>query len=1098
MKELEQELVPEWRAKYLDYRQGKKKIKAISRALRNINQTPRTPRRKGPNAFLPTTSDTAPKYSFINRSQFGRGSGSGNVAAAQSLRSVADRSGNVGARGQEGGQSTPSRRVIPIPRSSEEQPLRSEEGQPLTRYGSIIGTPPSADRQNYARAGKPPVLELPDPAMDPEQADSESSMRSRNPLSRKKRTRTDIEANGSVPEAGRGKSHSPFRSKLPSKYRSIFQPRRVNSLPGIEGSRPLMKRMLSLGGGGPPASPRDTDVPLEAYKEVDFRQAEFFNFLDKELDKVEAFYKEKEDEATDRLKVLREQLHIMRDRRLEELIASQTAKMKAKQRKKSDAKGENDGANGGLLPAMDVFSADERPRSNGHIMSNSWLDPLDSALKAAQSGKFGKSTKAMQELGTPTSIQPRNPDNDRDYSRRPASPDVPYRTARRKLKIALQEYYRGLELLKSYALLNQTAFRKINKKYDKAVNAKPSLRYMVEKVAHTDFVRSEVLDGHIRTVEDLYARYFERGNRKVAVGKLKAPNARAGDYTGSTFRNGLFAAAGAVLGIQGVVYGAELLFNADRVLSTQTTFLFQLYGGYFLMLFLVLLFCLVCKLFTVAKINYVFVFEFDTRHHMDWRQLSEIPCFLLFLEGLIVYLNFGRFGGDAMFLYYPIVLIVVTGIILFLPAPILYPRSRSWFAYSNWRLFFSGLYPVEFRDFFLGDMYCSEIYAMGNIPMFFCLYVNKWQNPGQCNSNHSRLMGFFSTLPGIWRALQCLRRYRDTRDVFPHLVNCGKYTMTILYYMCKSLWQIDRGKHHEILFIFFATANAIYCSIWDVVMDFSLGDPYCRYPLLRKTLGYKQVWIYYVALVLDPILRFNWILFAIYKNDIQHTALLSFILAITEVLRRGMWSVLRVENEHCTNVRRFRASRDVPLPYEVSTLTGSPTQPTRDEQQRLRPHTFPPLVRVTTPAHATGVDLEATPGAQANLSQRSRRPESSPSPMTRGMSRIGTLLQEAHAQDFERKRRPEVGLKHQRGFESSDEEDSEKELGGIEDEMGEVNDGREEEEGGDEEANEEREAEAEREIQEESTRGRDEEQVEAAQNLIVDAGHRVTASPERM
>lgn len=42
------------------------------------------------------------------------------------------------------------------------------------------------------------------------------------------------------------------------------------------------------------------------------------------------------------------------------------------------------------------------------------------------------------------------------------------------------------------------------------------------------------------------------------------------------------------------------------------------------MLFLVLLFCLVCKLFAVAKINYVFVFEFDTRHHMDWRQLSEV------------------------------------------------------------------------------------------------------------------------------------------------------------------------------------------------------------------------------------------------------------------------------------------------------------------------------------------------------------------------------------------------------------------------------------------------------------------------------------------
>jgi len=32
---------------------------------------------------------------------------------------------------------------------------------------------------------------------------------------------------------------------------------------------------------------------------------------------------------------------------------------------------------------------------------------------------------------------------------------------------------------------------------------------------------------------------------------------------------------------------------------------------------------------------------------------------------------------------------------------------------SQWRLLFAGLYPVEFRDFFLGDMFCSLTYAMG-------------------------------------------------------------------------------------------------------------------------------------------------------------------------------------------------------------------------------------------------------------------------------------------------------------------------------------------------------------------------------------------------
>jgi hypothetical protein len=50
----------------------------------------------------------------------------------------------------------------------------------------------------------------------------------------------------------------------------------------------------------------------------------------------------------------------------------------------------------------------------------------------------------------------------------------------------------------------------------------------------------------------------------------------------------------------------------------------QIYAGYFLMNFLFLLFCMACRVWHKAKINYVFVFEYDTRHHLDWRQLSEV------------------------------------------------------------------------------------------------------------------------------------------------------------------------------------------------------------------------------------------------------------------------------------------------------------------------------------------------------------------------------------------------------------------------------------------------------------------------------------------
>ncbi len=98
-----------------------------------------------------------------------------------------------------------------------------------------------------------------------------------------------------------------------------------------------------------------------------------------------------------------------------------------------------------------------------------------------------------------------------------------------------------------------------------------------------------------------------------------------------------------------------------------------------------------------------------------------------------------------------------------------------------------------------------------NIEVFFCLYANTWVDPVQCNSSRSRLLGFFSTLPGILRGLQCIRRYHDTKNVFPHLVNCGKYTFTVLFYMSLSMYRLDRTQQLKAFFIFCASMNAIYC-----------------------------------------------------------------------------------------------------------------------------------------------------------------------------------------------------------------------------------------------------------------------------------------------
>jgi xenotropic and polytropic retrovirus receptor 1 len=140
---------------------------------------------------------------------------------------------------------------------------------------------------------------------------------------------------------------------------------------------------------------------------------------------------------------------------------------------------------------------------------------------------------------------------------------------------------------------------------------------------------------------------------------------------------------GAVFTIQGIIYGVDLLHHPDPTVRMQTSYLLQIYGGYFLALYLFAWFCLDCSIWTRNKINYQFVFEFDPRSHLDWQELAEFPSFLILVFGLFIWLNFTRYGSPAMYIYYPVILIFATAVLIFIPAPILFHRSRRWFVYSH-------------------------------------------------------------------------------------------------------------------------------------------------------------------------------------------------------------------------------------------------------------------------------------------------------------------------------------------------------------------------------------------------------------------------------
>jgi len=183
-------------------------------------------------------------------------------------------------------------------------------------------------------------------------------------------------------------------------------------------------------------------------------------------------------------------------------------------------------------------------------------------------------------------------------------------------------------------------------------------------------------------------------------------------------------------------------------------------------------------------------------------------------------------------------------------------------------------------------------------------------------------------------------------------------------------------------------------------MDWSLLQPGAKKRFLRDVRGYKNPHWYYLAMILDPILRFNWIFYSIYTHDLQHNTIVSFLVGFSEVTRRGMWTLFRVENEHCSNVARFKASRDVPLPYDIE---ASESGEDLSEEALFRRQNLSPEATSASSglsrlrSRASGALTTQNSPAMSSLRRR---------PPTRTFTKI---MADAHTQDFEKKRKPGAG-----------------------------------------------------------------------------------------
>ena len=331
------------------------------------------------------------------------------------------------------------------------------------------------------------------------------------------------------------------------------------------------------------------------------------------------------------------------------------------------------------------------------------------------------------------------------------------------------------------------------------------------------------------------------------------------------------------------------------------------------------------KIWEDIKVNYkaLFSFQISRSSIIDIWICASVFCSLLFLAFLLYFITRIPLGIKLGLNLYKICDILPAMIWLslllyfFCPFKILNYKGR----FNIMRLFSeciaSILIPIEFKHIWFMDQLTSLIGPMRDIEYTFCYYsyyVNPFQTR-QLHCSNSRLIYLIIAIfPNLFRCLQVGRQMIDNQKVFPYIFNIGKYTFNIIVATFSFLSQFNH------IFYYFWVVNAFisgcYSSFWDIKMDWGYFECHSNNCPLRSKTKFKNKFLCIIAIPIDIILRFLWMLSISPEIMSQYIRpeFLALVLYTLEMIRRAIWNFIRVEFEHFELEKMYQISFYEELP----------------------------------------------------------------------------------------------------------------------------------------------------------------------------------------
>ncbi|VVB07404.1 unnamed protein product [Arabis nemorensis] len=311
--------------------------------------------------------------------------------------------------------------------------------------------------------------------------------------------------------------------------------------------------------------------------------------------------------------------------------------------------------------------------------------------------------------------------------------------------------------------------------------------------------------------------------------------------------------------------------------------------------------------FSRSGVDYAAIFYLGP-DHLSHKEIWKCARWMttIILTSMTAYLYLYSHGDVSLAASQPVVLYFSAVIILIIPFDIFYMSSRYYLLWTIWRILFP-VQTVTFSDFFLADILTSMSKVLSDLERSVCRMVHRqvatvaWFEADSVCGSHSAAIPLVLVLPYLFRLFQCIRQYKDSKDV-ANIWNAGKYLTAVpviflsalKYFINQDTWTYSI----QPAWILFGLANTFFSFFWDVLRDWDLSV-FTRIfkftkPNLCSHLLCGRRWVYVWVIGSNLVLRWTWT----YKLSahLRNNYITVFIITALEIYRRFQWAFFRIEN----------------------------------------------------------------------------------------------------------------------------------------------------------------------------------------------------------